>query len=169
MPIRILTSLALIAALASVSAAAEPPASDMQRFQIVMGSHLPRATKVETVHAASCQTVDYRLVVSPEKKTVILTANGRADTDLSATELGARLLDEDVLAHVGFNCPMNALNIFIKGVRLVDLGAPKGFSDSISVRSDGTVSASSPKAEHVDEMARPRESMRILPWRPPAN
>ena len=167
MPIRLLASLALFPVLVPAFAA-EPASPELQRIQVFIGSHLPQATGVETVHAATCAAVDYRLVVSPAKKTVILSAGGRADADLTSTTVGARLLEEDVLVKVGFNCPMDAINVFIKGVKLIDLGAPQGFSDHLSVSSNGTVRTGRPKAEHVDEMARPHQSVRSLPPRAPA-
>ena len=76
--------------------------------------------KVTTTWAASCGTMKYELKVSREGKSVVLSRSDGVEADLSATTLGARLLDEDVLAEVGFNCPMHALNIFLKGVKLVD-------------------------------------------------
>ncbi|RFP20268.1 hypothetical protein D0T25_15545 [Duganella sp. BJB488] len=108
---------------------------------------------METVYAGKCGEVHYKLVVSPENKTVAFSADGMPDADLSGTTVGARLLEEDVLVHVGFNCPHQAINIFLKGVKLVDLGAPTGFRDSISVRSNGEVSKSYPRGERLDELA----------------
>lgn len=156
------------ASLAQSATPASPPSEKPQRLIFSLGSHIPQPVGVSIVHTASCGSTDYRLSVAPKAQTVILSTSGRPDVDLSATALGARLLDKDVLARVGFNCPMDALNIFITGIKLVDLGAPKGFTGHLSVRSDGTVRQSAEKAEHVDEMATPAESMRVLPSRPPS-
>ncbi|WP_147330414.1 MULTISPECIES: hypothetical protein [unclassified Duganella] len=132
---------------------AVPASGDEQRVRLITASHLPQAARLETVYAGKCGEVHYKLVVSPENKTVAFSADGMPDADLSGTTVGARLLEEDVLVHVGFNCPHQAINIFLKGVKLVDLGAPTGFRDSISVRSNGEVSKSYPRGERLDELA----------------
>jgi hypothetical protein len=134
-----------------------------QTIRVLMGSHLPAATAKATAYFASCGAVHYTLKVSREAKTVTLTRSNGPDVDLSATTVGERLLDEDVLAHVGFNCPMNALNIFLKGVKLVDLGVPKGFRDSISLHEDGQLGKSQPREERVDELALPRTGTGEVP------
>lgn len=136
-----------------------------QTIRVLMGSHLPRASGETTAYTASCGAVNYELKVSPKAKTVTLTRSNGPDVDLSATTVGERLLDEDVLAHVGFNCPMNALNIFLKGVKLVDLGVPKGFRDSISLHEDGQLGKSEPQDERVDELALPRTGTGEIPSR----
>ncbi len=135
--------------------------SRAQTIRVAWGSHLPRAQQVTTTWAASCGTMKYELKVSREGKSVILSRGDGVEADLSATTLGARLLDEDVLAEVGFNCPMHALNIFLKGVKLVDLGPPQGFRDAISVREDGQPGKSEPREVRVDELAIARSTGEI--------
>ncbi len=130
-----------------------PAFADEQRVRIITASHIPQTTQLETVYAGQCGEAHYKLVVSPENKTVVFSADGMPDADLSGTSVGARLLEEDVLVHVGFNCPYQAINIFLKGVKLVDLGAPTGFRDLISVHSNGEVSKSLPRSERLDELA----------------
>lgn len=144
------------AALMLLGLMAVPAFADEQRVRIVTASHLPQAAQLETVYAGKCGEVGYKLAVSPEHKTVVFSADGMADADLSGTSVGARLLEEDVLVHVGFNCPRQAVNIFLKGVKLVDLGAPAGFRDAITVRLNGEVSPSLPRSERLDELAIPR-------------
>jgi len=134
-----------------------------QTIRVLMGSHLPRASGETSAHTASCGAVNYTLKVSREAKTVTLSRSNGPDVDLSATTVGERLLDEDVLAHVGFNCPYKALNIFLKGVKLVDLGVPKGFRDSISLHEDGQLGKSEPRDERVDELAVPRTGTGEIP------
>ena len=134
-----------------------------QTIRVLMGSHLPRASGETTAYTASCGAVNYELKVSREAKTVIIKRSNGPDVDLSATTVGERLLDEDVLAHVGFNCPMNALNIFLKGVKLVDLGVPQGFRDVISVGADGQPGRSEPRDARVDELAVARTGTGIIP------
>jgi hypothetical protein len=136
-----------------------------QTIRVRMGSHLPSATRVATTYAASCGAVNYELKVSHDAKTVTLGRSNGPDVDLSATTVGARLLDEDVLAEVGFNCPYKALNIFLKGVKLVDLGVPTGFRDSISLHEDGQLGKSEPQEERVDELAVPRTGTGEIPSR----
>lgn len=158
MPRHTLLSAAVLAGAFAVSAHAQT-----QTVRVGWSSHLPRAHDVGTVYAASCGEVNYALKVSREQKTVTLVRSNGPDVDLSATTVGARLLDEDVLAHVGFNCPMNALNIFLKGVKLVDLGAPQGFRDVISVGADGQPGKSEPRDARVDELAVARTGTGIIP------
>ncbi len=134
---------------------AAPAFADEQRVRIVTASHLPQAAQLETVYAGRCGEVRYKLAVSQENHTVAFSADGMTDVDLSGTTVGARLLEEDVLVHVGFNCPRQAVNIFLKGVKLVDLGAPTGFRDLITVRLNGEVSKSLPRSERLDELAIP--------------
>jgi hypothetical protein len=134
-----------------------------QTIRVLMGSHLPRASAETTAYTASCGAVNYVLKVSREAKTVTLARSDGPDVDLSATTVGARLLDEDVLAHVGFNCPHKALNIFLKGVKLVDLGVPNGFRDAISLHEDGQLGQSEPREERLDELALPRTGTGVIP------
>jgi hypothetical protein len=145
-----------IAALVAASTSAQP-----QRVRVIMGSHLPSATEKSATYAASCGPIAYRLTVTPAKKSVILVRSNGPDVDLSTTTVGARLLEEDVLVQVGFNCPYNALNIFLKGVKLVDLGQPTGFRDHISVDANGEPGASSPAQAPVDELAIPRPETKV--------
>jgi hypothetical protein len=154
----LLSTAILIGAMAAASAHAQT-----RTVRIAFGPHLPRAKEVTTAWSAACGTVKYELKVSREAKSVILSRSNGPDVDLSATTVGARLLDEDVLAHVGFNCPMNALNIFLKGVKLVDLGVPQGFRDVISVHEDGQLGASEPRDARVDELALPRGTAIEIP------
>lgn len=146
----------LLAALFLSSASAQT-----RRVRVITGSHLPPATETSTRYAAHCGQTAYELILTPADKTVILRRSDGPDVDLAATSVGARLLEEDVLVHVGFNCPYGALNIFLKGVKLVDLGAPTGFRDSISVRSNGELGPSSPAAAPVDELAIPRPETKL--------
>jgi hypothetical protein len=139
----------LIAAAMSPGADAQP-----QRVRVVIGSHLPQAMDVATVYGATCQSVQYRLTVTPAQSVILSNGNG-ADIDLTATTVGARLLEQDVLVKVGFNCPHDALNIFLTGVKLVDMAMPTGFRDVISVRADGTVGTSYPTGARIDELASP--------------
>lgn len=158
---RLLCVALVCAALCSTAAA------QAQRVRLVVGSHLPPATGVERTYAATCGFVQYQLAVSAVAKSVVLHASGRPDTDLSGTTVGARLLEQDVLVDVGFNCPDGALNIFLKGVKLVDLGAPAGFRDHVSVKSDGTLSDTAPRAERVDELANAQPGVTTIPSPPP--
>jgi hypothetical protein len=144
----LLSTTVLIGAMSAASAHAQT-----RTVRLVMGSHLPRAAEVSTAYAANCGKVNYLLKVSRAGKSVILTRSDGPDVDLSATTVGARLLDEDVLAEVGFNCPLNALNIFLKGVQLVDLGTPTGFKDVISLHADGRLGTSEPREARIDELA----------------
>lgn len=73
------------------------------------------------------------------------------------------LLEEDVLVDVGFNCPPEAINILLKGVKLIDLEAPTGFRDAISVHASGEVAQSSPRTERVDELAKPKTPISVRP------
>jgi len=132
-----------------------------QRVRVIFGPHLPAATDTSTSHAAHCGQTAYQLIVTPADKTVILRRSDGPDVDLGGTSIGARLLEEDVLVHVGFNCPQGALNIFLKGVKLVDLGAPTGFRDHISVKSDGELGTSSPAAAPIEELAIPRRETKL--------
>jgi hypothetical protein len=141
----------LPAAMLALPAGAQPP----QRVRVVIPTHLPQSTDVATVYAATCQTVPYKLTVTPAQKTVILSTGG-PDVDLSDTSVGARLLEQDVLVKVGFNCPHDAINIFLSGVKLVDLAMPTGFRDGVSVRANGDVGKTMPMVVPVDEMATPR-------------
>jgi hypothetical protein len=143
----------LCTALLIASMSAKSADAQSQTLRISWGSHLPRAQDVSTAWAATCGTVKYELKVSREGKSVTLSRSNGPDVDLSMTTVGARLLDEDVLAHVGFNCPMKALNIFLRGVKLVDLGVPQGFRDVISVGEDGQPGKSEPRDARVDELA----------------
>jgi hypothetical protein len=143
--------------------AAAPAHAQTRTLRIAFGPHLPRAQAVTTAWAAACGTVKYELKVSREAKSVTLSRSNGPDVDLSATTVGARLLDEDVLAQVGFNCPMNALNIFLKGVKLVDLGVPQGFRDVISLHEDGQLGTSEPSEARVDELALPRGTAIEIP------
>jgi hypothetical protein len=154
----LLSTALLLASMASASAQEQT-----RTVRMIWGPHLPRANGVTTDYAATCGTVDYALKVSREAKSVILTRSNGPDVDLSATTVGARLLDEDVLVHVGFNCPMNALNIFLKGVKLADLGAPTGFRDSISLHADGKLGPSEAREERLDELATPRTGTGEIP------
>ena len=56
---------------------------------------------------------------------------------------------------------MHALNIFLKGVKLVDLGPPQGFRDAISVHEDGQPGKSEPREVRVDELAIARSTGEI--------
>ena len=140
-----------------------PARVQAQTIRVLTGSHLPRASAESTAYTASCGAVNYALKVSREAKTVTLSRSNGPDVDLSATTVGERLLDEDVLVHVGFNCPYKALNIFLKGVKLVDLGVPTGFRDSISLHEDGQLGKSEPREERVDELALPRTGTGEIP------
>lgn len=165
MTIAALSSIALLAG----ALAGAAPTTPQVRVRLVMASHLPQATGTQTVHAATCGAVAYRLAVSPGSKSVVLSASGVPDTDLSTTSLGARLLEQDVLVDVGFNCPLNRLNIFIKGVKLADLGAPTGFRDHVSVGLDGSVGKTSPSAVDISEMATPPLGVSSMPVQPRAD
>ena len=156
----LLASAFLLAAMLGTSTEARS-----QTIRVLMGSHLPRATGEATAYVASCGAVNYELKVSRQAKTITLARSNGPDVDLSATTVGARLLDEDVLAHVGFNCPTNALNIFLKGVKLVDLGVPQGFRDAISLHEDGQLGKSEPREERLDELAVPRTGTGEIPSR----
>jgi len=141
----------LLAALFMPSAGAQT-----QRVRVIFGPHLRPATDTSMTHAAHCGQTAYQLIVTPADKTVVLRRSDGPDVDLGGTSVGARLLEDDVLVHVGFNCPQGALNIFLKGVKLVDLGAPSGFRDSISVRSNGELGPGAPTAAPIEELAIPR-------------
>jgi hypothetical protein len=154
----LLSTAFLIGAMAAASAHAQT-----QTVRIAFGPHLPRAQELTTAYTAACGAVKYELKVSREEKSVILSRSNGPDVDLSTTTVGARLLDEDVLAHVGFNCPMDALNIFLKGVKLVDLGQPQGFRDVISVGTDGQPGKSEAREARVDELAVPRTGTGMIP------
>jgi hypothetical protein len=153
----------LFTALLLGSMAAGSAQAQTRTLRIAFGPHLPRAQDVTTAYAASCGAVKYELKVAREGKSVILSRSDGPDVDLSATSVGARLLDEDVLVHVGFNCPMKALNIFLKGVKLVDLGVPQGFRDVISVHEDGQLGTSEPREARVDELAIPHGAAIEIP------
>lgn len=129
--------------------------ADSQLVRLITPSHIPQTTQREIVYAGRCRDVPYRLTVTPEQKTVVFSADGMRDADLSGTTVGARLLEEDVLVEVRFNCPYQAINIFLSGVKLVDLGMPKGFRDVITVRANGEVSKSLPRDERLEELAIP--------------
>jgi hypothetical protein len=139
-----------------IAVAMSPGSADAQpqRVRVVIGSHLPQAMDVATVYGATCQSVQYRLTVTPAQSAILSSSNG-ADVDLTATTVGARLLERDVLVKVGFNCPHDALNIFLTGVKLVDMAMPTGFRDVISVRANGTVGTSYPTGARIDELASP--------------
>jgi len=124
-----------------------------QRVRVITASHLPPATEKSTAYAAHCGQTAYQLIVTPADKTVILRSSDGPDVDLGGTSVGTRLLEEDVLVEVGFNCPYGALNIFLKGVKLVDLGQPSGFRDHISVKSNGELGNGAPVAAPIDELA----------------
>ena len=134
-----------------------------QRVRLFTASHLPPATEKATTYAASCGATQYQLRVQAAERSVVLVRSDGPTVDLSATSVGARLLEEDVLVDVGFNCPQNALNIFLKGVKLVDLGMPTGFRDAISVRANGDLGASAPKTAPLDELAIPRPGVDSRP------
>ena len=75
----------------------------------------------------------------------------------------ATIYEQDVLVKVGFNCPQNAINIFLKGVKLVDLGAPTGFRAAITVRSNGDVVNSHSAGEvRIDELATPAAGVSVI-------
>jgi hypothetical protein len=154
----LLSTALLLGSMGAMSAHAQA-----QTLRVIWGSHLPSAKAINSTYAASCGAVKYELKVSREGKSVILSRSNGPDVDLSATTVGARLLDEDVLAHVSFNCPMNSLNIYLKGVKLVDLGVPQGFRDVISLHEDGQLGKSEPREARVDELAVARTGIGMIP------
>jgi len=141
-----------------------PPASaQSQRLRLVTASHLPQATGAATIYTASCEAGQYQLIVTPAQKTVFLNRSKQPDLDLSKTTVGLRLLDPEVLVQVGFNCPMDSINIFLRGVKLVDLAMPTGFRDSISIRKNGEMTATHPVDVAISELASPPNGVSIVP------
>lgn len=153
----------LVSALLAVAMFSPPAHAQPQRVRLVTASHLPQPSDVATIYVASCTSGQYQLTVSPAQKMVTLSKNKEADIDLSTTTVGSHLLEQDVLVKVGFNCPQNAINIFLKGVKLVDLGAPTGFRAAITVRSNGDVVNSHSAGEvRIDELATPAAGVSVI-------
>jgi hypothetical protein len=140
-----------------------PASAQSQRVRLVTPSHLPQATDAATIYTASCGTGQYQLIVTPAKKTVILRASQRPDLDLSTSTVGLRLLDKETLVQVGFNCPMDAINIFLRGVKLADLAMPTGFRDSISIRGNGDMISTHPEDVAIDALATPPNGVSVVP------
>lgn len=147
-----ITAIALVAAsISAVSAYAQT-----QTVRLIINSHLPQATDLGATYTVSCHSAKYALKVSRSEKSVFLSRVDGTNTDLTNTTVGTRLLEDDVLVDVGFNCPHGSINIFLKGVKLVDLSTPTGFHDHINVNENGIVSKGSPRVAGIDRLARPR-------------
>lgn len=149
--------------LLSAMVVAMPASAQSQRVRLVTPSHLPQATDATTIYNASCETGQYQLIVTPAKQTVILRGGQRPDLDLSSSTVGLRLLDKEALVQVGFNCPMDAINIFLRGVKLVDLAMPTGFRDSISIRGNGDMISTHPEEVAIDALATPPTGVSVVP------
>jgi len=147
-----ISTIAVAAALIS----AVPASAQTQVVRVIIDSHLPQPTDLGAFYTASCHSLKYTLKISRSAKSVILSRANGTTIDLTETTVGTRLLANDVLVDVGFNCPHGSINIFLKGVKLVDLGTPIGFQDHINVDENGTVSKGSPRVAGIDRLARPR-------------
>lgn len=150
--LRCLLNTALITALGLAGSAG----AQTQRIRLVFESHLPQASDLGTTYVARCHSVKHELRVLRAAKSVRLSRADGSEVDLSSTTIGVRLLEDDILVDVSFNCPHGSINIFLNGIKLVDLGAPSGFRDHINVAADGKVGTSSPRPAAIDEMARAR-------------
>jgi hypothetical protein len=120
---------------ASAAAHAEPP----QRVKIRVASHLPQATQVSERFHATCDKIDYTLVVDRKLGSVTLLSAGAADVSLGATPLGAAMLDRQFFGQVGFNCPIGFINIFVGGVAVKN-ATPVGVRYIAIVKRSGEIS-----------------------------
>ena len=140
-----------------------PASAQSERVRFVWASHLPQATEVATIYAASCETGQYQLIVTPARKTVVLRGGQGADVDLSTTTVGLHLLEAEVLAQVRFNCPKDAINIFLRGIKLADLAMPTGFRDSISIGKNGEIKNIHTEDVAINQLATPPNGVSVVP------
>ena|SRR5450830_648511 len=160
-PMRIHTLLAT--ALLSTMILSSPASAETQHLRFVWASHMSQATDVETIYAASCETGQYQLIVTPARKTVVLHGGQGADLDLSTTTVGLHLLEAEVLAQVRFNCPKDAINIFLRGIKLADLAMPTGFRDSISIGKNGEIKNIHTEDVAINQLATPPNGVSAVP------
>lgn len=139
----------IITTAAAASLAVEPI---MLRFP----SLLPRPTDESLTYEATCGTTAYKLLVSRNPGVMTLIATGRPNVDLTNTPLGSAILDNAMYSQVAFNCPRDAINIFLAALVVQD-GVASGVRYIASVQSNGQIGNSGPIKESLGYFSRTRE------------